>query len=36
MKCPDFIDPNVFCDSLQGYENNCLVKYLYNSFDALE
>ena len=31
---PDFIDPNVFCDSLQGYENNCLVKYLYNSFET--
>ena len=33
-KIPDFIDPNDFSDSLQGYENNCLIKFLYNSFET--
>ena len=31
---PDFIDPNVFQTSLQGYENNHLVKFLYNRYGA--
>jgi len=31
---PDFIDPDDFTNSLQGYENNPLVKFLYNSFET--
>ena len=31
---PDFIDPNVFTASLKGYENNNLIKFLYNSFET--
>tara|TARA_R110002012_G_scaffold131296_1_gene283846 strand:+ start:378 stop:1274 length:897 start_codon:yes stop_codon:yes gene_type:complete len=33
-KIPDFIDLNVFTDSLKDYEKNRLVKYLYNSFET--
>ena len=32
--CPDFIDPNVFTASLQGYDENNFVQFLYNSYDA--
>jgi len=31
---PDFIDPNVFTASLQGYDENNFVQFLYNSYDA--
>lgn len=31
---PDFIYPDDFTNSLQGYENNPLVKFLYNSFET--
>lgn len=31
---PDFIHPDDFTNSLQGYEDNHLVKFLYNSFET--